>query len=135
LPTISVWKRFLSFPFKSETEARFLVQDWGHGRPWHRVVDYIPQSVIQNLASVQCMEIYKRGEEIDCIIYEFVLCKAFRKRKIIVTSQCIKYTSVYLSSEVWSVLCAPLVKQQQHHVVYRISKQNSPTATCSLLPQ
>ncbi len=80
--------RALGFPFKSETEASFLVQDWGHGRPWHRVVDYLPQSVIQNMASEQCMEKNKREEEIDHKIDEFLLCKAFRKRKIIV-AQCI----------------------------------------------
>jgi hypothetical protein len=47
----------------------------------------------------------KRGEKkIDHKIYEFLLCKAFRKRKIIV-AQCIKYTTGYLStcSCVWSV--------------------------------
>ncbi len=31
--------------------------------------------------------------------------------------------SGYQSSEVWSALCAPLVKQHQQHVVYRL---NSP---------
>jgi hypothetical protein len=82
------------------------------------------------------MERYKRGEEIDCKIYEFVLCKAFRKRKIIV-AQCIYKTpgSGYQRSGVWSILCTPLVKQQQQRVVYRLRKPNTPTATYSLLPQ
>jgi hypothetical protein len=113
LATISVWKRFLGFPFKSETEVSFLVQNWGHGRPWPRVVDQIPQSVIQNSASEQCMERYKKGEEFDCKIYEFVLCKAFRKRKIIVT-QYIKYTTGYQSSGVWSVFVYTDKKEEKN---------------------